>query len=163
MSLTVLAWNERQSSEYPTKQWSEEKKLSRHWSADLPGSRKSVCTQCKNKVRHYGSHSGHSAWKCIAHLIQHGAHRTTVSPFPVFIVWTQGRYRKEPATHRNGWFTKSGHSVFHKWIQIKNCVVYFVRFWIIFDLSCIFITFTSISITQGIWRSLRGCVTGWFL
>lgn len=69
----------------------------------------------------------------------------------------------QASTHNNRWHLQSLGTVCSTIVQNKNCVVYFVRFWITFDLSCIFITFTSISITQGIWRSLRGCVTGWFL
>ncbi len=106
------------------------KKLSRHWSADLPGLRK--FTQCKNKVRHYGSPRGDFAWKCIAYLIQHGAHRTTVSPFPVFVDWTQGRYCKQRRIVTV--------DIYKVWAQCippvntnKNCIVYLVRFWIIFD------------------------------
>lgn len=48
--------------------------------------------------------------------------------------------------------------------RFKRYVGYFGRFWVIFDeLSCIFITLSSICIRQRVWRSLRGCVIGWFL
>jgi len=112
-------------------------------------------------VRHYGSPSGDFTWKCIAQMIQHGAYTTTASQCPV-------RQDTGLNCHQPSiiccYFSKCWAPGIPPMYRIKRCVGHFGRFWVIFDeLSCIFITFSSICIRQRIWRSLRGCVTGWFL